>query len=233
MAGKTKSDSKKSQLTSEAKGRLQARAVLVYQKEVTSRAAGLPSRGAQAVCNEFMALHKAETGENIPKEVTLAISYIGEIGSRGFPLSHERLKQHVDEIRFVEKHSDRIKMSWATPLDSKRARAVNPHTNTAWFCLLKETIVVYKIVEETTYAADEFGCNGTDGQRERVMGQVKGSPQYQQVGGDRENITVIVAICGDGTPTPPAVIFKGSAFQVSWKQNNPANASYVSLHLTK
>ncbi|KDQ16521.1 hypothetical protein BOTBODRAFT_77380, partial [Botryobasidium botryosum FD-172 SS1] len=140
-------------LASEAKGRLQARAVLVYQKEVASRAAGLPSRGAQAVCNEFMALHKAETGENIllnhgtiinlskggltkaetnaakgwllPKEVTLAISYIGEIGSRGFPLSHERLKQHVDEIlqarigdefpqggvgkrwtnRFVEKHS--------------------------------------------------------------------------------------------------------------------------------
>ncbi|KDQ18848.1 hypothetical protein BOTBODRAFT_94742, partial [Botryobasidium botryosum FD-172 SS1] len=67
------------------------------------------------------------------------------------------------------------------------------------------------IVEETTYGLDEFGCDGATGQRERVIGKVKGTPQYQQVGGSRENITVIVAICGDGTPTPPAVIFKGSA----------------------
>jgi hypothetical protein len=48
---------------------------------------------------------------------------------------------------------------------------------------------------------------------------------YQQRSGDRENITVIVTICGDGMTTPPAVIFKGEGFQVSWKQENPLNAS--------
>jgi len=57
------------------------------------------------------------------------------------------------------------------------------------------------------------------------MGARKAGPQYPQRGGNRENITVIVTICADGTTTPPAVIFKGQAFQVKWKQDNPANAS--------
>jgi hypothetical protein len=39
-------------------------------------------------------------------------------------------------------------------------------------------------------------------------------PQYQQGDGDRENITVLVTICEDGESTPPAVIFKGNAYQV-------------------
>jgi hypothetical protein len=48
---------------------------------------------------------------------------------------------------------------------------------------------------------------------------------YQQRGGTRENITIIVTICADGTSTPPAVIFKGNAYQVKWGENNPLNAS--------
>jgi hypothetical protein len=57
------------------------------------------------------------------------------------------------------------------------------------------------------------------------MGGQKKGPQYQQIGGDHENITVIVTICADGTSTPPAVIFMGKGYQVNWKQDNPANAS--------
>ena len=40
-----------------------------------------------------------------------------------------------------------------------------------------------------------------------------------------ENITVIVTICADGTSLPPAVLFKGQAFQVKWAQDNPTKAS--------
>ncbi|KDQ16887.1 hypothetical protein BOTBODRAFT_172508 [Botryobasidium botryosum FD-172 SS1] len=111
-----------------------------------------------------------------------------------------------------------------TPKTTEEIR-VNPHTNDAWFGLLEETIEQHDIVEETTYGLDEFGCDGATGQQKQEIGKVKGTPQYQQVGGSCENITVIVAICGDGTPTPPVVIFKGSAYQVSWKQDNPANTS--------
>jgi hypothetical protein len=83
----------------------------------------------------------------------------------------------------------------------------------------------YGIEEECTYGSDEIGCNPAEGRKERVMGSRKPGPQYQQRDGNRENVTVIVTICADGTSTPPAVIFKGQGYQVKWKQNNPADAA--------
>ncbi|KZP13127.1 DDE-domain-containing protein, partial [Athelia psychrophila] len=116
-------------------------------------------------------------------------------------------------------------MSFSRPLESKRGRAVNPATNKAWFDLLGDTQQKYGLQPETTWAADESGFQASSGQRERVMGARKKEPQYQQRDGNQENITVIVTICGDGSALAPTMIFKGSAFQVAWKQDNPANAT--------
>ncbi|SJL16830.1 uncharacterized protein ARMOST_20359 [Armillaria ostoyae] len=170
------------------------------------------------------------------EEVEVIVMYIIKLGNCGFPLSHWRLKEHVDEIlgawlgdhfliggvgkkwthRFLEKYSDRIKMTWSTPLEEKQGCAVNPHTNEAWFTMLGEVIKKYDIAEELTYRTDEIGCSESTGQRDRVMGAHDRRPHYQQIGGSRENIMIIVTICADGTSTPPAVIFKGRAYQVNW-----------------
>lgn len=173
----------------------------------------------------------------------ILIDYIGEIGNHGFPLSHKRLKEHANLIlrghlgssfrglgkqwthRFVEKHSNCIKMSWSAMLDTKRGRAVNENTVRAWFNLLKEMKEKYDIEEECTYGTDNIGINSSKGRKERVMGSHKPGPQYQQRDSIRENITVIVTVCANGTATPPAVIFKGQGFQMKWKQDNPSNVS--------
>ncbi|GBE84500.1 Pogo transposable element with KRAB domain [Sparassis crispa] len=274
MVGRPKSESKKRQIQVKIKASLQRQAVAAYQEELAKRALGLPARGARAICDYVTAEHKQKTGTEIkfnhatiinharglhrPRtehdaengwltltEVELVLQYIIELGNRGFPLSHRRLKEHVDEIlqahlgdtflakgvgknwthRFIQRHSDQIKASWASPLEEKRGRAVNPHTNEAWFKLLEDTIRDYDIVPKMTYGTDEIGCSGSTGPSEHVLGANKKGPQYQQIGGDRENITVIVTICADGSATPSAVIFKGKGYQVSWKQDNPANAS--------
>ena len=60
------------------------------------------------------------------------------------------------------------------------------------------------------------------------MGAKCAGPQYQQIEGDCENITVIVTICVDGMSIAPTVIFKGKGFQIHGKQENPTDASYVS-----
>jgi hypothetical protein len=63
-------------------------------------------------------------------------------------------------------------------------------------------------------------------EREHVItSRKKKGPQYQQRAGTRENTMVIVTIGADGTSIPPTVIFKGAAYQVSWGDNNPLNAS--------
>ena len=183
-------------------------------------------------------------------EVDIVIDFINEMVHRGFPLSHAWLKEHVDDIcsarlgasfpikgvgenwtyRFSKKYSERIKISHSRPLEDKRGRATNPHNNEAWWKLLGETITKYKIKEENTYATDEVGIQAQGGgEREYVFGPRTKAAPYQQRSGTRENITTIVTICADGTSTPPAVIFKGSAYQVKWGENNPLNASYVIL----
>lgn len=246
-------------------------AVKAYLSEL-GKAPGLQRRGARTICRDFEEMNLQATGKRVQlsystllrlaaggkslaeinaakswltaEETEQVIAYIVELGNRGFPLSHRRLREHVDEIchaklgaafpgvgkqwthRFVEKHSDHLKMSWSRPLDSKRGRAVNPHTNKAWFDLLEGVMDKLDIDEDCIYAADEIGISPQSGERERVIGsKTRSGPQYQQRTGSRENITVIVSICADGTAEPPAVILKGNAYQVKWKQDNPANAS--------
>jgi len=269
MAGRPLSDTKKAQNARDAYEDLKARAIEAYKNECTK-----PNRkGACTVAQDFVDLYRKETGRTVKlcyntlirgaaggrsqveangakswltkEETTVVITYITELGNCGFPLSHQRLKEHVDKIlrtrlgdqfpvlgvgkqwtqRFIEKYSKDIKMSWVTPLESKRGQVVNPHTIEAYFALLKETVTKYGITEDCTYGTDEIGCTPSEGQKERVMGGRKAGPQYQQQGGDRENTTVIVTVCANGTSTPPAVIFKGKGYQVKWKQDNPANAA--------
>jgi hypothetical protein len=183
------------------------------------------------------------------EEVEVVIQDIISYAERGMPLSHRRIKDHVDQIcrarygdrfpetgvgkewtkRFTSDHSDRISAYWSKGLDRSCARAVNPVTKAGYFELLQKVIKgdggADVIPSELIYGIDESGFQKGVGGKERVFGGKGKQCQYQQWSGDRENITVIVTICGDGISTAPAVIFKGEGFQVNWKQNNPANAS--------
>ena len=182
-------------------------------------------------------------------EVEVVIQNIIKYGERGLPLSHRRIKHHVDEIcqakygntfpetgvgqcwthRFVSDHNDRVGAYWSKGLDHSRARAVNPTTKDHYFRILRDVIQGAGaddiIPAELIYGVDESGFQKGIGQKERVFGAKGKQCQHQQRSGDRENITVIVTICGDGTSTAPAVIFKGEGFQANWKQDNPTNAS--------
>jgi hypothetical protein len=232
-------------------------------------------RGLRTICAEFQGLYFSETGKSIKlchmtlkrlaaggmtrekantnrrwltdPEEDIVIDFIVEMADRGFPLSHRRLKEHVDIIctarlgntfpakgvgenwtyRFSQRNGERIKMSRSRPLEDKRGRGANPHTNKAWWTLLgPDTIEKFNIKPQNMYGSDEVGVQAQGGgEREHVFGARKKAAPYQQRGGTRENITVIVTICADGTSTPPAVIFKGSAYQVKWGDDNPLNAS--------
>ncbi|KAF9501087.1 hypothetical protein BDN71DRAFT_1380512 [Pleurotus eryngii] len=81
----------------------------------------------------------------------MVIKFTVEMANRGFPLTHRRLKKHVDEIcraklgdkfpeggvgknwtdRFLERHSDSLSVYWGHHLEDKRGWAVNPTTNKA------------------------------------------------------------------------------------------------------
>ncbi|KZP14784.1 DDE-domain-containing protein, partial [Athelia psychrophila] len=69
---------------------------------------------------------------------------------------------------------------------------------------------------ECIWAAHEAGFQPATGtSQERVIGGANKKVQHQTRGGTRENTTVIVTIGADGSSLPPAVIFKGQAYQTS------------------
>lgn len=81
------------------------------------------------------------------------------------------------------------------------------------------------ILPQDIYASDESGFTEATAVRQKVIGSRKNKIQHKTGGADRENTTVMVTICADGTAIPPLVIFKGKAFGVNWNENNPTKAS--------
>ena len=191
----------------------------------------------------------------LKEEEDTVVKYTIECADCNFPFSHQRIKEHVNEIAsthwgntfpkggvgkqwtycFVSNHHEELKAYWSHSLDSARAWAVNPITKEGYFTLLKEVIKDddddSHIKPECIYAADESGFQKGVGQKEWVFEAAGKKTQHQQRSRDRENITVIVTICGDGTAPSPMVIFKGEGFQVRWKQDNPLNALYCICNL--
>lgn len=72
------------------------------------------------------------------EEEKVVLGFAEETAARGFPLSHRRLREHVDAIiqarvpafsgvgeqwtnRFVLRHSDRIQTMWSSSLEGARA----------------------------------------------------------------------------------------------------------------
>jgi len=204
---------------------------------LTRRLNGVPS---QAQSN-------ANGGWLTEGEANAIIDYANQMGREGWPFSRRRILEHANEIcfarygstfeglghnwvdRFILKHRDRLRGSWSRPLDKIRAQAGNPVAKEDYFAKLKTAIEGEEeeepIPPELMYGVDESGIQEGIGLKERVYGDPAKKFQHQQRSGGRENITVIITICADGTSLPPAVIFKGENFQTSWKQDNPLNAS--------
>jgi hypothetical protein len=181
------------------------------------------------------------------EEADVIVEYAIQVALQGHGLSLRRLEEHANEIlqgrlgegfegvgknwakRFVERNSSRLGSFWCHPLDHSRARAGNPHTKKAFFELYEKTVKgedgEEPIPDELIYGADESGIQQGLGTRQRIIGPKGQKVQHQQRSGDRENITVIVTICADGTSLPPAVIYKGESFQTNWQQDNPLKAS--------
>jgi len=272
MVGRPKSIAEKAAFTKRQHDALMARATKAYLGELEKPYRD--RHGLRVICRDFEQLHFNETGLFIPLsfatlsrladgghtreeanlhrrwltpiEEDLIVSFIIEMGARGFPPSHRRIKEHVDRIahawlgakfpprgvgknwtaRFMLRHSERIKMADSRPLEDKRGRAVNPNANVLYWNGLGDVMAKYKIKRKTTFGSDEIGVLARGAERERVAtSRAKKGPQYQQRAGTRENTTVIVTICADGTSIPPTVIFKGAAYQVSWGDDNPLKAS--------
>lgn len=178
-----------------------------------------------------------------PAEERILVDFSKDSSDIGFPLNHQELEMYANAIlqskngdgyepvgkqwvfRFLDRHREELQTHWSRPLDTQRARALNPEAVKAWFDLVEKWIVERGIrKEENIYGMDESGFPPANQGRQRVIGGRGNKTQHKQGGANRENVTAIVTICADGTALDPMIIFKGQNLQAGWGHDNVAHA---------
>ena len=158
----------------------------------------------------------------------------------GIPLSSEEIIVYANELikkvhdgvgpvgkswfcRFLIRHHTRLHTYWGKPLDTQRAKSLNPTAVNGWFDILEREIVGKEVAPENIYGMDESGFPPSDQGSRRVVGRAGNRLQHKSGGANRENVTALVTICADGTTLPPLVVFKGERLLGTWCRNNVAN----------
>ncbi|KLO08238.1 DDE-domain-containing protein [Schizopora paradoxa] len=124
------------------------------------------------------------------------------------------------------RHHDRLCTYWSKPLETQRAKALNPTAVKDWFRIVKEQIVDQGIDPENIYGMDKSGFPPSNQGTQQVVGRAGNKVQHKQGGGSRENVTALVTICADGSTLRPHVIFKGEQLMTRWIQNNICDAFF-------
>ena len=137
--------------------------------------------------------------------------------------------------RFVQRHHEKLKTYWSKPLDSQRAKCLNPESVKSWFALVKEHVVDAGILPENIYGMDESGFPPSNQGTKQVVGQRGMKLQHKQGSANRENVTALVTVCADGTSLRPLIIFKAKLLKRSWidPAQNVAHAEWVNSDYSK
>jgi hypothetical protein len=177
-----------------------------------------------------------------PAEERVVINHICVSADCSFPMRHKAIIDHANAIIeacggekidpelnwincFLGRHHNELQTHWSRPLDTQRAQALKPAAVAHWFDIVKEHIADPDICPEDVYGMYESRFALGDQGSQRVIGRRGKKVQHKQGGGDKENITVVVTICADGTYLKPTIIMKGQNLQKKWWEDNIAGAS--------
>lgn len=107
-----------------------------------------------------------------------------------------------------------------------RAQSANPNTIRNFLTgLVKREVVDKEVPPELLYKIDKTSTPQQLGVKLRVVGPRESRRQHLQESGTKENITILVTICADGTVLPPTIVFKNKELPEDIYHENVANAS--------
>ena len=118
---------------------------------------------------------------------------------------------------FIQRHPE-LKSKYTHQYDYQRAKCENPELIKNWFTCVQETIQKYGILEQDIYNMDETGFQMGVASTSKVIcgSETRDSHARSIQPGNREWITIIVAINATGSVLPPQIIFAGKKHQSQW-----------------
>ena len=101
-------------------------------------------------------------------------------------------------------------MAFNRAKDRQRVLQEDSATISAWFKLVRDTLIQYRVHPDDIYNFDETGFQmGVIGSMKVVTGSERRTRPNLIQPGDREWVTVIQGICAAGYAIPPFIIYKG------------------------
>jgi hypothetical protein len=190
----------------------------------------------------FLNVHKSRNEAHTTQQFLsptleqLLIKWIIHLGSTGRPLCKRTIRVRAQHLHpenkkpcrnwiylFLKRHPE-IVLSTPCGLDPKRAKAFNRPVVNRYFDELASLTESLGIPIENIYNMDEKGCQrggGKRGTRRKYLYSRKQRAKYKHRSANLELITIIEAICADGTDLKPGFVFPGSSFSPEWFDNHP------------
>ena len=155
------------------------------------------------------------------------------------PLTYSTIVTYASEIsgkvigeswpkRFLARHAD-LKVKATTSLEKCRAKALNQSAVDGFYNILEEVVKEFNIEPKDMWNMDEKGVQLGIGAKVAAIIDRDQAAVYSVEDGNRELVTVIEAVCANGTALIPSVIFQGVRRNLEWgrPKNNPSSARYT------
>ena len=171
-----------------------------------------------------------------PSQERLLIEWIEHLGLTGCPLCKWTIWIQAQHLCLDNKHPSKnwiysflkwhpnIVLSLASGLDPKHAKAFNCPVVNWYFDEFKELVESHGIPIKNIYNMDEKGCQRGGGKKtscRKYLYSWRQRAKYKHHSANLELITIIEAICTDGTELKPGFIFLGTSFSPEWFDCHP------------
>ena len=171
-----------------------------------------------------------------PQEEAELIKYIERLTADHLPPTREMVQNFASDIagkrvsmswvdRFVNRYSEQLTTQWSTSMDRDRHAADSREKYERYFTILGDKIKFYDVEPRNTYNMDEKGFMvGAIGKQKRIFSRrLFNKKQFQQQlqDGNREWISLIACVCGDGVALPPGLIYAADSknIQDTWVED--------------